>query len=115
MSFQATRREADGVTIFDLNGRVTLGDGSQTLRELIQKELDSGHKKIILNLAGVAYMDSTGLGELVSGYRHVKGLGGELKLLSLNKKVSDVLQITRLYSIFEIHNEESRAVASFQR
>jgi anti-sigma B factor antagonist len=114
MPLKASIREIDGVTVIDLDGRITLGDGSALLRDLIHENLDHGHKKLLLDLAGVNYLDSTGLGELVSGYRFVKGQGGELKLLNLNKKVSDLLQITKLYTVFDIHNDEAQAVASFR-
>ena len=113
MSFKSVSREVGGVTVIDMDGRITLGEGSNLLRDLIGEKLDSGHKKIVMNLAGINYMDSTGLGELVSGYRQVKSQGGELKLLNLNKKVSDLLQITKLYTVFDIHSDEAEAVASF--
>jgi anti-sigma B factor antagonist len=113
MSFKAVSREVGDVAVIDMDGRITLGEGSELLRELIGKNLGSGHKKIVMNLAGINYIDSTGLGELVAGYRQVKSQGGELKLLNLNKKVSDLLQITRLYAVFDIHNNEAQAVASF--
>jgi anti-sigma B factor antagonist len=113
MSFKASSREVGGVTVIDLIGRITLGEGSMLVRDLIRETLNSGHKKIVMNLAGIDYMDSTGLGELVSAYRLVKQQDGELKLMNLNKKVSDLLQITRLYAVFDIHNDESQAVASF--
>jgi len=95
-------------------GRITLGEGSTLLRDLVLQNVDSGHKNIVLNLAGINYIDSTGLGELVSSYRLVKSQDGELKLMNLNKKVSDLLQITRLYAVFDIHNDEAQAVASFR-
>ncbi len=113
MSFKATSRELGDVTIIDMDGRITLGEGSSLLRDLIREKLATGHKKIVLNLAGINYIDSTGLGELVSGYRLIKGEGGELKLLNLNKKVTDLLQITKLYTVFDIHNQEANALASF--
>jgi len=113
MSFKSVSREVGGVTVIDMDGRITLGEGSNLLRDLIGEKLGSGHKKIVMNLAGINYMDSTGLGELVSGYRQVKSQGGELKLLNLNKKVSDLLQITKLYTVFDIHSDEAEAVASF--
>ena len=114
MSFRASSREVSGVTIIDLDGRITLGEGSLLLRNLIREKLDSAHKKIVMNMAGIEYMDSTGLGELVSSYRWVKRQDGELKLMNLNKKVSDLLQVTRLYAVFDIHNDEAQAVASFK-
>ena len=114
MSFKATSREIGGITVIDMNGRITLGEGSDLLRSLIRKNLETGHKNMIMNLAEINYIDSTGLGELVSGYRQVKSQGGELKLLNLNKKVSDLLQITKLYTVFDIHNDEAQAVAGFR-
>ena len=113
MSFKAVSREVDDVTVIDMDGRITLGEGSGLLRDLIREKLAAGQKKIVMNLAGINYIDSTGLGELVSGYRQVKSQGGELKLLNLNKKVSDLLQITKLYTVFDIHTDEAQAVASF--
>ena len=113
MPLKASSREIGGVTVIDLDGRITLGDGSELLRDLIHKNLDQGHRKLVLNLASVSYLDSTGLGELVSSYRFVKSKGGELKLLNVNKKVSDLLQVTKLYAVFDIHNNETQAIASF--
>ena len=113
MNFTATRREIGDVTVIDMNGRITLGEGSSLLRDLVRENLGKGRKKIVMNLAGVNYIDSTGLGELVSGFRLVKSEGGELKLLNLNKKVTDLLQITKLYTVFDIHTQETQAVTSF--
>ncbi|MBZ5697717.1 MAG: STAS domain-containing protein [Acidobacteriia bacterium] len=115
MSLKATSREIGGVTVIDLDGRITLGDGGALLRDLIREKVNSGHKMLLLNLAGVNYIDSTGLGELVSGYRLVKAQNGELKLLNLTKRISELLQITKLYPVFEIHNDEVKAVASFSQ
>src|SRR5579859_1386856 len=91
MSFRAMIREVGDVTVIDMDGRITLGEGSALLRDLIAQSLSTGHRKILMNLGGINYIDSTGLGELVSGYRQVKDEGGELKLLNLNKKVTDLL------------------------
>jgi anti-sigma B factor antagonist len=113
VSLRANSRDIGGVIVIDLDGRITLGDGSALLRDLIRENLDQGHKKLLLNLAAISYLDSTGLGELVSGYRLVKSNGGELKLLNLNKKVTDLLQVTKLYTVFDIHNDEAQALASF--
>ena len=113
MSFKATSHDVGDVTVIDMDGRVTLGEGSTLLRDLIRENLNKGRRKIVLNLAGIVYIDSTGLGELVSGYRLIKGEGGELKLLNLSKKVTDLLQITKLYTVFDIHTQEAQAVASF--
>jgi anti-sigma B factor antagonist len=114
MSFKAATREVGDVTVIDMDGRITLGEGSALLRDLVRENLAKGRKKIILNLAEINYIDSSGLGELVSGYRFVKSEGGEIKLLHLNKKVTDLLQITKLYTVFDIHNQEAQALASFQ-
>jgi anti-sigma B factor antagonist len=114
MSFKAMSRDAGDVTVIDMDGRITLGEGSDLLRELIDQKLRAGRKKIVMNLAEINYIDSTGLGELVSVYRQMKAQGGELKLLNLNKKVSDLLQITKLYAVFDVHTDEAQAVASFR-
>jgi anti-sigma B factor antagonist len=113
MSFKATTRDVGDVTVIDLDGRITLGEGSNLLRDLVRERLTKGRRKILLNMATVNYVDSTGLGELVSAYRYIKSEGGELKLLGINKKVTDLLQITKLYTVFDIHNDEGQAIASF--
>lgn len=114
MSFRATPRETSGVTIIDVSGRITLGEGSAMLREMVRDLLGKGQKKIVLNLGDVNYIDSSGIGELVSGYTTVKNQGGEVKLLNLTKKVHDLLQITKLYTVFDVHNDEHAAVNSFR-
>ena len=114
ISFKMTSREIGDVTVLDLDGRITFGEGGAALRDAIREKLSNGKSKILINLAGTNYMDTSGLGELVSGYRAVKGQGGELKLLNLSKKVTELLQITKLYTIFDIHTDESQAVASFK-
>ena len=114
MTFRATAREVSGVTVVDVSGRITLGEGSAMLREMVRDLLDKGQKRIVLNLGDVNYIDSSGIGELVSGFTTVKNNGGELKLLHLTKKVHDLLQITKLYTVFDVHNDESSAITSFQ-
>jgi len=114
INFKVTSREIGGVTVLDLDGRITFGEGSAALRDVIREKLSNGKSKILINLAGTNYMDSSGLGELVSGYRAVKRQGGELKLLNISKRVTELLQNTKLYTIFDIHTEESQAVASFK-
>lgn len=114
MSFKATAREVGGVTVVDLSGRITLGEGSAMLRELVRDLLQKNQKKIVLNLADVNYIDSSGIGELVSGFTTVKNSGGELKLLSLTKKVHDLLQITKLYTVFDVHSDEHTVLGSFK-
>ena len=114
MSLQATAREAHGVIIIDLSGRITLGEGSALLREMIREHLEKGQTRIVLNLADVNYIDSSGIGELVSGFTTTKGRGGELKLLNLTRKVHDLIQITRLFTVFDIHSDEKTAATSFR-
>ncbi len=115
MSMKISTRQVDGVTILDLSGRITLGEGSVTVRDTIRDLLNKGEKYILLNLGDVSYMDSSGLGELVSAYTSVKNAGGELKLLNLTKKVHDLLQITKLYTVFDVKDDEASAVASFSK
>ena len=98
----------------DLSGRITLGEGSTMLREMIRDLLGKGQAKIVLNLGDVSYIDSSGIGELVSGFTTVKGRGGELKLLNLTKKVHDLLQITKLYTVFDVHTDETVVLGSFK-
>ena len=114
MSLRATHRDSGHVTVVDLSGRIVLGDGSALLRKTVRGLLEEQRKLILLNLADVDYIDSSGIGELVSGYTAVKNQGGELKLLQLTKKVRDLLQITKLYTVFEVFTEEGPAVRSFQ-
>ena len=113
MSLKFNTRQVDGVTILDLSGRITLGEGSVTVRDAVKDALSKGSKSILLNLAKVDYIDSSGLGELVGAYTTVKNQGGELKLLHLTTKVHDLLQITKLYTVFDIKDDEASAISSF--
>jgi anti-sigma B factor antagonist len=113
MSLKSSTRQVDGITVLDLSGRITLGEGSVVLRDTIREALGQGNKKILLNLGDVTYIDSSGIGELVSAFTAVRKEGGELKLLNLTKKVHDLLQITKLYTVFDVKDEESAAIASF--
>ena len=113
MSMKLATREVSGVTIVDLSGKITLGEGGVTLREEVRKLLAEGKKKIALNLAEVNYIDSSGLGELVSAYTAVKNAGGELKLINLTSKVRDLLVITKLVTVFDVKDDEASAVSSF--
>jgi len=115
VSMKATIRQVDSVVVVDISGRITLGEGCTQLRELIRDQLAKGNKRILLNLADVSYIDSSGIGELVSAYTAVSNQGGQLKLLNLTKKVHDLLQITKLYTVFDIHDDEAKAIASFQK
>ena len=115
MSLKLSTRQVDGVTILDLSGRITLGEGSVQLRDATRDLLSKGAKYILLNLGDVNYIDSSGIGELVSAYTTVRNQGGELKLLNLTKKVHDLLQITKLYTVFDVKDDEATAVASFTK
>lgn len=115
MTMKSSSRQIDGVTVLDLSGRITLGEGSVILRDTIRDLIGHGQKKILLNLGDVSYIDSSGIGELVSAFTTVRNQGGELKLLNLTKKVHDLLQITKLYTVFDIKDDEATAIKSFAR
>ncbi len=114
MNLRVSTRQVDGVNIVDCNGRITLGEGSVILRDTVKDLLAKGNKKILLNLGEVNYIDSSGIGELVSAYTTARNQGGELKLLNLTKKVHDLLQITKLYTVFDVKDDETAAVKSFR-
>jgi anti-sigma B factor antagonist len=111
---KVSSRQVNGVTVVDMMGRITLGEGSVVLRDTIRDLLGKGEKKILLNLGNVTYIDSSGIGELVSAFTSVRNQGGELKLLNLTKKVHDLLQITKLYTVFDIRDDETAAVGAFK-
>ena len=113
MSMKATVRQVDSVTVIDVSGRITLGEACKDLREVIRGELGKSQKNILLNLADVTYIDSSGIGELVSAFTAVSNQGGKLKLLNLTKKVHDLLQITKLYTVFDVYDDEAKAVSGF--
>jgi anti-sigma B factor antagonist len=113
MSIKLNTRQVGDVTVVDLAGRITLGEGSSTLRDSLKELVGKGEKKILLNLGDVTYIDSSGIGELVSGFTTVTNKGGSLKLLGLNKRVKDLLQVTKLYTVFEAFEDEAEAVRSF--
>src|SRR5579863_1191071 len=106
MSVELNTRQLEGVTVVDLKGRIALGQGSATVRDTVHDLLSKGMKNILLNLGDVNYIDSSGMGELVSAFAAVKKQGGELKLLNLTGKVHDLLQITKLYTVFDIKDNE---------
>ena len=114
MTMKASTRQVNGVTVVDMSGRITLGEGSVILREAVKDLVAKGQKKILLNLGDVTYIDSSGIGELVSAFTSVRNQGGELKLLNLTKKVHDLLQITKLYTVFDIKDDESKAIEAFK-
>ena len=110
----ATHRDAGKVTVVELSGRITLGEGSALLRKTIRGLLDDQRRMILLNLADVDYIDSSGIGELVSGFTSVKNRKGDLKLLQLTNRVRDLLQITKLYTVFDVFSDENTALRSFE-
>ncbi len=113
MSVKLTTRQVGDVTVIDAAGRITLGEGASAFRDIIRDLAAKGDKKLLLNLSEVSYIDSSGIGELVSGFTTVTNHGGSLKLVGLSKRVKDLLQITKLYTVFETFDDEAQAVRSF--
>ncbi len=113
MSVKLNTRQVGDVSVVDVAGRITLGEGSSALRDTLRDMVSKGQKRILLNLGEVSYIDSSGIGELVSGFTTVTNSGGQLKLLNLNKRVKDLLQITKLYTVFDVHEDEAGAIRSF--
>jgi anti-sigma B factor antagonist len=114
MSMVLHARRLDDVVILDLSGRITMGEGTLIIRENIQKLLNAGDRKFLLNLSDVDYIDSSGLGELVTSFTTVRNQGGHLKLLNLTKRVQDLLQITKLLTVFEAFNNEAEALKTMK-
>jgi anti-sigma B factor antagonist len=104
----------EDVAVVDFSGRITLGEGSSMLRRMIHELVESGHRKILLNLSDVDYIDSSGIGEMVGAYTTVRNAKGELKLVHLTKRVHDIIQITRLFTVFDVQADESAALRSFR-
>ena len=113
MSVKITNRQVGDVTVVDATGRITLGEGASVFRDMIRDLATKGNKKIQINLSDVSYIDSSGIGEMVSSFTTVTNHGGQLKLLGLTKRVKDLLQITKLYTVFEVFEDESSAIRSF--
>jgi len=113
VSLKLSIRQVGDVTVIDAAGRMTLGEGSSDFRDKIKELTASGNKRILLNLGEVNYIDSSGIGELVSSFTSVSTAGGALKLLNLTKRVQDLLQITKLYTVFEVFDDETSAIRSF--
>ena len=113
MTIQASTRVVEGIAIVDLTGQLRLGEGTGKLREVVQQLVREGYHKILVNLAGVDHIDSSGIGELVSNYTTLRNQGGELKLMNLNKNVRNLLQITRLFTVFDVHNDQASAIKAF--
>lgn len=108
------RQAGDKITVLDLDGRITIGEGSVSLRNAIRKLLEEGKKNILLNLSGVGYVDSSGIGELVSSFTSVNKEGGKLKLLNLTQKIQDLLAITKLLTVFDTFDDEAQAIESYK-
>ena len=113
MAIKVNVRQVGDVTIVDVAGRITLGEGSSILRDTLRELVNKDQKNVLLNLGEVSYIDESGIGELVSGFTTVTNSGGQLKLLNLNKRVKDLLQITKLYTVFKIFEDEAAATRSF--
>ncbi len=113
MSLKLNTREVKDVTVIDLSGRITMGEACAAIRDEIHDEIGHGVKKVVLNLADVSYIDSAGLGELTAAWTSLKNREGQLKLLNLTKRVHDLMQITKLYTVFDVYDDEKKAIASF--
>jgi|SRR5580692_6648628 anti-sigma B factor antagonist len=113
MSVKVSTRQVGDVTVADVTGKLTLGEASGIFRDAMRGLTTQGQKKILLNLSGVSYLDSSGIGELVAAYTNVTNAGGKLKLLHLTQRVQSPLQSTKLYTVFEVFEDETTAVKSF--
>ncbi|MBC8031509.1 MAG: STAS domain-containing protein [Pyrinomonadaceae bacterium] len=109
-----SERQAGDITILDMNGKITIGEGSVALRSAVRRLLEEGKKKILLNLAGVGYIDSSGIGELVSSYTAIEKEQGQMKLLNLTQKIQDLLTITKLLTVFDVFEGEEEALGSYK-
>jgi anti-sigma B factor antagonist len=114
MTIQASTRVVEGIAIVDISGQLRLGEGTGKLREVVQQLVNEGYTKILVNLAGVIHIDSSGIGELMMNYTTLRNRGGELKLMHLNKNVRNLLQITRLFTVFDVHEDQASAIRAFQ-
>ena len=108
-------RVVDGVSVLDLSGKIVLGEGDIQVKDRIKSLLSDGQKRILLNLGDVSYIDSAGLGALISGYTTVKRENGQLKLVNLTKRVQDLLAITKLITVFETYEDEAKAISEFTK
>jgi len=114
MSISISTRLVDGVAVIDVFGQLRLGTGTSKIRDVVQELLRDGHKKLLLNMAEVLHIDSSGIGELVGCYTSARNQGGELKLLNLSKNVRNLLQVTRLYTVFDVQDDLNQAVKAYQ-
>jgi anti-sigma B factor antagonist len=109
-----SERQAGDVTVLDLSGKITIGEGSVSLRGAIRRLIEEGKKKILLNLGKVSYVDSSGIGELVSSFTTINREGGQLKLLNLSQKIQDLMTITKLHTVFDVYDDETTGLNSFK-
>jgi anti-sigma B factor antagonist len=112
-SLQISKRNADGVLVLDLKGPITIGEGNIDLHRMIRSLVEQNEKRILLNLGDVTYIDSSGLGELVAGYTSVERNGGEMKMVNLTKRVTELMMITKLLTVFDVFDDEATAIKSF--
>jgi anti-sigma B factor antagonist len=115
VDIKAMSRKVETVNVIDLSGRITIGEGTVVLRDAVKALQQKNEKNILLNLAEVSYIDSSGIGELVSSFTTFGNQGGKLKLLNLTKKVHDLLSITKLLTVFEVFDDEAKAIQSFRK
>lgn len=113
MSVKVVTKQVGDVTVAEVTGKLTLGEASSTLREALRGLANQGHKKVLVNLSGVTYLDSSGIGELVAGYTTITNAGGKLKLVNLTSRVQNPLQTTKLYTVFDVFENETEGVKSF--
>ncbi len=114
MALRITNREVDGITVVELDGRIVLGEESNSLREAVKGLLSSNKSKIVLNMSNVTYIDSAGLGTLVATYHSARNQGATLKLANLGSKFQEVLQVTKLITVFDVYDNEAAAIKSFK-
>jgi anti-sigma B factor antagonist len=114
VSAKLTTRQVDEVTVIDVSGRITLGEGTSMLRDELRNLISTNRRKILLNLAEISYIDSSAIGQMVAGFTTVANQGGQLKLVNPTKRMSDLLQVTKVSTIFEIFDDEKKAVATFK-
>jgi anti-sigma B factor antagonist len=112
---KAVTRQVNDVTVIECSGQIKLGEGSSVLRDTVKDLISKGHKKLLIDLGEVTYIDSSGIGELISAYTSARNQGGEMKLLHLTKKIEGLLQITKLYTVFDVKDDEAEAIAAFSR
>jgi len=114
VALRGTCREVGDVAVIDFSGKITLGEGSSVVRKMVRELVEAGRKKILLDLSDVDYIDSSGIGEMVAAYTAVRSANGELKLVHLTRRVHDILQITRLFTVFDVQADEASALRSFR-